>query len=405
MSKSFITCGTCNKKLLLPFLLALSEIIYIVFNAAYPVNSENLVLQVLSIALAEMSIKLLPFILKIGDKDALGEKEQVDRKQKIKHYAILTAIYLLNTGAIAAASLYDYNIHGTKHDYNGSNLFPDIDLILMGMEMIFLILVSFKLLKYKYYNHHIYSTIVFVIFGIISELCLGTYFQKEGRFFISKLIRLFGTVVDATYYCFQKYMMEKYYYPYWNIAFVPGVMQFLLSSILFIVVMTNPDKENCKFPFISSFYKFFTSNDLGLSIGKIVVVFVIHFIMCPLTILNLYYFSPNIILIIFQFSRITKNIVSNIKYSPGKLYCIVFYVIQFFALMVHLEIIELNFLGLNKYTKRNIDLRGNEDISLERKDSMLEQGAIDINKDYKIDTLENNDNSFEMKEKEGESMN
>ena len=405
MSKSFILCGTFNKRLLLPFLLALSEIIYIVFNAAYPVNSENLVLQVLSIALAEMSIKLLPLILKIRYKDALGEKGKVDKKQKIKHYAILSALYLIHIGVIVAVTYFDFQKYGTKFDTNGSNLFPDIDLILMGLEMIFLILISFKLLKYKYYNHHIYSTIVFVIFGIISELCLGTYFQKEGRFFISKLIRLFGTVVDATYYCFQKYMMEKYYYPYWNIAFVPGVMMFILSSILFIVVITNPDKENCKFPFISSFYKFFTSNDLGLSIGKIVVVFVIHFIMCPLTILKVYYFSPNIILIIFQFSRITKNIISNIKNSPDKLYCIVFYVIQFFALMVHLEIIELNFLGLNKYTKRNIDLRGVDDITLERQDSMLDHGSVDINKNYKIDSLENNDNSFEMKEKEGESMN
>ena len=405
MSKSFIICGTFNKRLLLPFLLALSEVIYIIFNSVYPVDSQNLVLLLLSIALAEMSIKLLPLILKIGDKDALGEKEQVDKKQKIKHYAILSALYLLHIGVIVAVSYFDFQKYGTKFDSNGSNLFPDIDLILMGLEMIFLILISFKLLKYKYYNHHIYSTIVFVIFGIISEICLETYFHKDGSFFISKSIRLIGTVVDATYHCFQKYMMEKYYYPYWNIAFVAGVMQFLLSSILFIVVITNPDKENSKFPFIASFYKFFTSNDLGLSIGKIVVVFVIHFIMCPLTILNLYYFSPNIILIIFQFSRITKNIISNIKNSPDKLYCIVFYVIQFFALMVHLEIIELNFLGLNKYTKRNIDLRGIDDVSKERQDSILEQGAIDINKDYKIDTLENNDNSFEMKEKEGESMN
>ena len=200
-------------------------------------------------------------------------------------------------------------------------------------------------------------------------------------------------------------MMEKYYYPYWNIAFIPGIMMLIFSIILFIVVITNPDKENCKTPFISAFYIFFKNADVGLAVGKVIVVFVMNFILCPLIILNVYYFSPNIILIIFQFSRITKNIMSNISNSPGKLYCIVFYAIQFFALMVHLEIIELNFLGLNKYTKRNIDLRGMDDITLERKDSMLNQGCIDINKDYKIDSLENNDKAFEMNEKEGETMN
>ena len=45
-------------------------------------------------------------------------------------------------------------------------------------------------------------------------------------------------------------MMEKYYYPYWNIAFIPGIMMLIFSIILFIVVITNPDKENCKMPFI-----------------------------------------------------------------------------------------------------------------------------------------------------------
>ena len=179
----------------------------------------------------------------------------------------------------------------------------------------------------------------------------------------------------------------------------------IFSIILFIVVITNPDKENCKTPFISAFYIFFKNADVGLAVGKVIVVFVMNFILCPLIILNVYYFSPNIILIIFQFSRITKNIMSNISNSPSKLYCIVFYAIQFFALMAHLEIIELNFLGLNKYTKRNIDLRGMDDITLERKDSMLDQGCIDINKDYKIDSLENNDKAFEMNEKEGETMN
>ena len=59
MSKSFILCGTLNKRLLLPFLLALTEIIYIIFNKLYPLPVDNLVIQVLSMSLAEMSIKLL----------------------------------------------------------------------------------------------------------------------------------------------------------------------------------------------------------------------------------------------------------------------------------------------------------------------------------------------------------
>ena len=398
MTGCFISLGAINKRLLLPFFLAVLEISYIIFNNYYKAK-DNLVLQTLSMAFGEMSVKLLPCLLKIN-KDEFQGKDQLTKRQKIKHYAILMVLYLVNTGMIAAGTAYNFHVRGIDVNYAGSNLFPDIDLILMGFEMVFMILISFKLLNYKYYKHHIYSTIVFVLFGIISELCLETYFVKDPKFFYGQLIRLVGTVSDATYYCYQKYMMEKYYYPYWNIAFVPGVMHSFFAIILLIIILINKDKANSDQVFINTFYKFFTEGDLGLSVGKVVIIFVMHFIMCPLDILNIYYFSPNFIIIIFQFSRITKNLINS---PASKLYCLIFYAIQFFALMVHLEIIELTFLGLNKYTKKNIDLRGIDDITLERKDSMLDKGSVDINEDYIVEKSANNDKAFEMKEQEEEA--
>ena len=67
--------------------------------------------------------------------------------------------------------------------------------------------------------------------------------------------------------------------------------------------------------------------------------------------------------------------------------------------MVYLEIIELEFLGLNKNTKRNIELRGNEDIQGDngRDSSIGLNDSIDINNDYYINSLENDkDPSIEM---------
>ena len=400
MTECFISLGAINKRLLLPFFLAVLEISYIIFNNYYKAK-DNLVLQTLGMAFGEMSVKLLPCLLKIN-KDEFQGKDQLTKRQKIKHYAILMVLYLVNTGMIAAGTAYNFHVRGIDVNYAGSNLFPDIDLILMGFEMVFMILISFKLLNYKYYKHHIYSTIVFVLFGIISELCLKTYFVNDPKFFYGQLIRLVGTLSDAVYYCYQKYMMEKYYYPYWNIAFVPGVMHSFFATILLIIILINKDKANSDQVFINTFYKFFTEGDIGLSVGKVVVIFVMHFIMCPLAILNIYYFSPNFIIIIFQFSRITKNLINS---PASKLYCLIFYAIQFFALMVHLEIIELRFLGLNKYTKKNIDLRGIDDITLERKDSMLDKGSVDINDDYSVEKSANNDKAFEMKEQEEEAKN
>ena len=192
MTGCFISLGAINKRLLLPFFLAVLEISYIIFNNYYKAK-DNLVLQTLSMAFGEMSVKLLPCLLKIN-KDEFQGKDQLTKRQKIKHYAILMVLYLVNTGMIAAGTAYNFHVRGIDVNYAGSNLFPDIDLILMGFEMVFMILISFKLLNYKYYKHHIYSTIVFVLFGIISELCLETYFVKDPKFFYGQLIRLVGTV-------------------------------------------------------------------------------------------------------------------------------------------------------------------------------------------------------------------
>ena len=121
--------------------------------------------------------------------------------------------------------------------------------------------------------------------------------------------------------------------------------------------------------------------------------------MCPLTILNIFYFSPNFILIIFIFSRIAKNIMT---FGVDKLYCIVFYVIQFFALMIHLEIIKLNFCKLNELNKRNIELRGSDDSLFLGRDSTTGTNSIEFETGYIIDNIGNYNVLTEMREQEGE---
>ena len=86
--------------------------------------------------------------------------------------------------------------------------------------------------------------------------------------------------------------------------------------------------------------------------------------------------------------------------SSDRLYCIVFYFIQFIALMIHLEILELNFCGLNKYTKRNIIYRGQDDILAEGRDSVMDgEGVIDIDKNYYIKGSKNKEITTELVEK------
>ena len=55
-------------------------------------------------------------------------------------------------------------------------------------------------------------------------------------------------------------------------------------------------------------------------------------------------------------------------------------------MMIYLEILELNFCGLNKYTKRNIHLRSEIDLLLEHNETINENNNnIDINKNYYLE--------------------
>ena len=70
--------------------------------------------------------------------------------------------------------------------------------------------------------------------------------------------------------------------------------------------------------------------------------------------------------------------------------------IQFIALLIHLEILELNFCNLNKNTKRNVEIRGDIDVLNEGRDSTFSINKIDLNKDYFVEELPKNNSFLEM---------
>ena len=63
MSKSFIILGSLNLKYLLPFFLAILQVVFIIINRYYEEEHNNLVLQMYMLSLGEMSIKLLTCII------------------------------------------------------------------------------------------------------------------------------------------------------------------------------------------------------------------------------------------------------------------------------------------------------------------------------------------------------
>ena len=401
MVKSPIIFGRINKRLLIPAFLSLTQIALQIVNNFYFPDKKDIVSSLYSLAIGQLIIRFLPCILKISN-DEEAKKEKEVKQRKCLHYFILCALFLVERGLHAGSIIAGKFLLGEAASYTDSNLFLVQDFLILSIEMAFMAIFSRFLLKYKYFKHHIISIIIFIILGIVSQIIIMTIYNRQAptsanykNYLIVYSIKIINAVVDALFFCYEKYMMEVLYYPYWNIAFIPGIFLFALATTLLIIIVVAPNKQT---GFTENFFSYYKITNGWIIFGKIILVLGIHIILCPLTIITIFYYSPNFILIINQISTIVYTL---IKYTTESLYCIPLYVVQFLALMIHLEILELNFCGLNKYTKRNIELRGLIDSFGEGRDSFVGKETIDINKDYYIEDTENNEKPTEMEEKYG----
>ena len=396
MVKKIIIFGEINKKHILPLSLAIYQVLNKIFNTYYPKNILNGIFELYSMALGMLSILFLPCIFKI--KVTEEEKEREIHKRKWLHYPLLIVIYWIYHLAKLFMVISKVKARGNDETINP---FAESPFAFIGLEMILLTVASIILLKYKYFIHHIISMAGFILFGNFSDLLLGSYSEIIKFGAVPIIIQIFGIISDVVYYYYQKYMMEKLFYPYWTISFTAGIGLALFATAILIYVLVLKEKAN---PFIvdpKRFYSYFNGNDIGLKVGKIILLYILSVVNTILNILNIYYFSPNYILISFQFSKFVDVLIN--ESDSKKYFTIIFFVIQLFFLMIYLEILELNFCNLNQNTKKSIDFRSTIDSSGENgRDSTIGLGVVDINADYSLDLSENgdkNNNNIELLQK------
>ena len=371
MSKQFIILGELSKKHLLPLFLALSYLTYLLINRFYPIKVKNNIIDLYSNSLGFAGIIIIPYIFKFTQNDIPNiPKEGEIQKNKYLHYFILIVVFILYT---AAREIPGFLYPGQLSD-------SDDPFAYIGLEMICLTVVSVFLLKYKYYKHHILSIIGFVICGNACDLLLEYYPHILDSGPALMIVKIIGVIFDVIFFNVQKYMMEILYYPYWRINIILGITLFCATTIILIYVLID---KNSDVAFVVNFYKYFEYN-AGLIIGKILLSTISFSIFTTLCILNIYYFNPNYFIINFQLSKFVLTLIDS--ENQKKFYCIIFFLLQTFFLLIYLEIIELNFLGLNYNTKRNIEIRGLQDLTGEngRDSSLGVTRTIDVNEDYTI---------------------
>ena len=387
MVKKIFILGNINKKLLLPFLLAISQIFYNVHNSKFPEKEPNQVLETFSLSISKFFILIVPYIFKA---DATERNTFFLRRKKILNYFLLFLIYGLNIGFIYGAALFNKEFDAETQDAKNPSTVGEF--LKQGIEMTFLALISIFLLKYKYFIHNYIAIGAFIFFGLINDIILDLYSKSLKVGAISLILSFIALITDAIYLCYQKYMMEKLYYPYWNVVLVPGIILFVLNTtILIFILFVGKDSD---ISLATGFYNYFNDVEPGIIIGKFILNVILNFLLSTFTILTLFNFTPDYVLISVSLSKFVNFL---IDYQSDRYYFIIFFILQFFCLLLYLEIIELNFCNLNKNTRRNIQIRGDEDLSGENESDSQRSSLVEIAPGYLLDQENKDDNIIEMK--------
>ena len=219
------------------------------------------------------------------------------------------------------------------------------------------------MLKTKLYRHQYISIISIIILGIflnINEAFKTDTKNTSGAFEI--------TMIFVSEICFslliviEKYNMEKNYCSPYQICIGIGIIEFILNLILLVSFnLTGLKIEGIQDPKkLPEYFNNFDYNDLIVCFTIIIALFFFNISL----LLTSDYFSPCHTLIIYiikdchLYLRPCENVVLNIL-------SFLILILIAFAILVYIEIIEINIFKISHNTKKNIEIRSGIDSFIE----------------------------------------
>ena len=230
------------------------------------------------------------------------------------------------------------------------NIFNDISS--WAINFIFMSLYFYFIFKIKLYKHHILCIIGFGLMGIIFIIMAFIVWAQDNDFTLKiYLIRYALNFLSVTLYCLAvviyKFFTKETYLKSYEILYIQGLIELLLSSILVAIlihckVICNLDyyikyiKKSFVNCILSVFFKF----------GYYSHLYIIIDIFSPFHI----FLTVFIYYIIYIFISFDCSLIEPI--SETRVLCIFLGSISLFLIFIFIEIIELNCFGLSYMTKK-----------------------------------------------------
>ena len=296
--------------------------------------------------------------------------ESISIKKKYKHtkrswktYLILFIINIFYSLPDVMLIIIDYLIND-ENDYN-----KDL-CVLDGMEIIFLTLFSYYLLKYQYYLHHFISISIFVILTIIIDILLKNYVHINIFILIRSIIYI---ISESIIFSFAKYLIEYKFFSFIDILFAVGIYDFIIYFFSFVITIINDVNSINNIYFV--FNNFYIENGVWRMLEIFLYGFILGFFVHTLGLATVNELTPNHIIIGYVLSKMPLSFLLNEGIIRWLI--LVISIFQIIILMFYLEIFEFNFCSLNKNTRKNIIIRM-QNKNFEDKDNEIDIKGYDI---------------------------
>jgi len=344
-----ISCGNINLKILIPIsggvLRFVSNILLDKTNPDFPFHPIIFfILSSLSKCFGLFLYLREPSINELCDNDNIKQFKKV----KCQKYVF-----------IVLSSFFDF-LEAFLSNFNYINL--DIDNFL---DIIFVNLFAYLILKTKFEKHHYTVIIISTILTIILSIIKLKEIKGAWKEIIIILTIISSRIFSSLNLVIDKYIIEKKSGTVYEIMFYNGVITLSLHSIyLIICTIFEISDETAIFDeiplieykekiYFDNFFEYW-ENINGIELVNISWFIIIEFFISLLFPKTIKYFSPNHLLLMLIIPTISSFFDGDgVDWKSYETYlAIVIYLLLIFMNLVFIEVIELNFCGLSKNTKK-----------------------------------------------------
>lgn len=382
-----ISFSKLNKYFILPFFVPILSVvaneILIEYNAAYIDNETNKYLFSLYIS-SSLIVGGLPYFISLiisrrKKKEDIIDKNESSSSIKLIHKYGVHKNYHIKFGLILLMSfLFTVNLFLNRFYFRNYKNIMDSRFY----EIVFIIYLSKIILRVELFRHHKFSILLSFI-GFIF-IFIPIIIKIEGEEILPNILIILKSFLYSLFLALIKYLTCTYFVSPYLCCLLTGIFSTMILIILFMLYSYyfNGDLSGLKncfhFKDIENKFKFYFFFILSYVIFSSTQFF---------TYMTIYYFSPLIFLLTQVFFSLIFFII-NIFSTSDQIFELLFtsfgYLILFFAILIHHEIIILNFCELNKNTKKCIEERQKNEIEII---DMIRKES-DINEDDYDDKLE-----------------